>query len=314
MSRLVKKAEENICSLSALLKTEDETATGRQAVAATAEASSAPLPLPPAAAAALEDATAAAAVPAAADHAAAHLTGEPSTSGRQHHHHKQEQQEQQQQHHVAGGIEAFPELCGTESVFQRTALALETWDTLASTASTPSTLLPSGHSQELMRQLRLRQRWSKLVSGGAAGCRTASAATGAAPATSSAAGGGGGEREEAAAAPPAVVAADGSVSKRRRVAVDGDSSDVSSVEHSFQGQQREQGAGRGGVSKGHVVEQQDQQELMREDEGERGSGQKRMVSLGGWALLHHGTSGISRVAVHRTRKLSHASVNGRIAI
>jgi hypothetical protein len=54
-------------------------------------------------------------------------------------------------------------LAGTSRLFARTTLALHTWDTLTSTAHTPSTLLPAAHSSELLRQLRLRQRWAALL-------------------------------------------------------------------------------------------------------------------------------------------------------
>jgi hypothetical protein len=48
------------------------------------------------------------------------------------------------------------------AVFARTRMALQTWDQLCSNASTPSTVLPAG-SSELVRQLRVRERWARLV-------------------------------------------------------------------------------------------------------------------------------------------------------
>lgn len=48
------------------------------------------------------------------------------------------------------------------AVFARTRMALQTWDQLCSNASTPSTVLPAG-SSELVRQLKVRERWARLV-------------------------------------------------------------------------------------------------------------------------------------------------------
>lgn len=47
-------------------------------------------------------------------------------------------------------------------IYRRTQMALQTWNTLTTNASTPSTVLPL-NSDELMRQLRVRERWGKLV-------------------------------------------------------------------------------------------------------------------------------------------------------
>eukprot|EP00775_Hariotina_reticulata_P002343 gene2343-2650_t len=61
-----------------------------------------------------------------------------------------------------GAAEAEEPLPVCTAVFARTRMALETWDTLSSNASTPSTVLPAG-SSELVRQLRVRERWARIV-------------------------------------------------------------------------------------------------------------------------------------------------------
>jgi hypothetical protein len=144
MSRLVKMAEEHINTLVVKQQAQGSGATGSDAdTAAAAEATTATVTTYTAADTAGTPAAPAAAEAAAAEAGEAAATG-PSSRDRD---------------RSSSPDSSLPV---DTAVFARTRMALQTWDQLCSNASTPSTVLPAG-SSELVRQLRVRERWARLV-------------------------------------------------------------------------------------------------------------------------------------------------------
>jgi hypothetical protein len=146
MSKLVKMAEEHINTLvvkqqaqgSGAAGNEADTAAAAAAAAAEATTAVATCYTPPPAAAADTAGT-----PAAGETADAAAAGPSSGDGER-------------------SSSPDSSLPVDTAVFARTRMALQTWDQLCSNASTPSTVLPAG-SSELVRQLRVRERWARLV-------------------------------------------------------------------------------------------------------------------------------------------------------
>jgi hypothetical protein len=150
MSRLVKMAEEHINTLvvkqqaqgsSGAAGSDADVAAAVEAATATttnytpAAADTAPTPAGEAAAEAAD----------AAGEAAAEAAAEPSSQDRE-----------------RSSSPDDSSLPVDTAVFARTRMALQMWDQLCSNASTPSTVLPAG-SSELVRQLKVRERWARLV-------------------------------------------------------------------------------------------------------------------------------------------------------